>query len=189
MWGKWDSPPSLILNIFTIWTKWVTTPNVCAIYPNSMIYPPLPFYALCPFLSGVILSFNTKCLVMARTTLIPCWSKSLETFSWHSYVYVLEKQHENLNFYGFIISRRIVGGNFQGNACSNFQKICIWTRHDHSTFIRETSSILVAVLRVCLIIISEMLIFEEFSPLKSPLLTTLSKTRALTSRKCFAEAT
>ena len=101
----------------------------------------------------------------------------------------LEKQHENLNFYSFIISRRIVGGNFQGNACSNFQKICIWTRHDHSTFIRETSSILVAVLRVCLIIISEMLIFEEFSPLKSPLLTTLSKTRALTSRKCFAEAT
>ena len=29
-----------------------------------MIYLPAQFYALCPFLSGVILSFNFKCLIM-----------------------------------------------------------------------------------------------------------------------------
>ena len=67
--GKWDCPPCLILNIFTIRTKWATTPNVCVIYPNSMIYLPVQFYALCPVLSGVILIFNTKCLIMPNTTL------------------------------------------------------------------------------------------------------------------------
>ena len=34
-----------------------------------MIYPPVPFYALYPVLSGVILSINTKCLIMPHTTL------------------------------------------------------------------------------------------------------------------------
>ena len=67
--GKWDCPPCLILNIFTIRTKWATTPNVCVIYPNSMIYLPVQFYALCPVLSGVTLIFNTKCLIMPNTTL------------------------------------------------------------------------------------------------------------------------
>ena len=69
LWDKWDSVPCLILNIFTIWTKWVTTPSVCFIYSNNMIYHPVQFYALCPVLSGVTLSFNTKCLIMPRTTL------------------------------------------------------------------------------------------------------------------------
>ena len=35
-----------------------------------MIYLPVQFYALCPVLSGVILSFNTKCLIMPRATLL-----------------------------------------------------------------------------------------------------------------------
>ena len=69
VWGRWDGPPYLILNIFTMWTKWATTPNVRVIYPNSMIYLPVQFYALCPVLSGVILIFNTKCLIMPNTTL------------------------------------------------------------------------------------------------------------------------
>ena len=55
---------------FTIWTKWATTPTVCVIYPNSMIYLPVQFYALYPVLSGVIMIFNTKCLIMPHTTLL-----------------------------------------------------------------------------------------------------------------------
>ena len=69
VWGKWDGAPCLILNIFTISTKWATTPTVCVIYPNSMIYLPVQFYALYPVLSGIILIFNTKCLIMPHTTL------------------------------------------------------------------------------------------------------------------------
>ena len=46
-----------------------TTPNVCVIYPNSMIYLPVQFYALCPVLSGVMLSFSIKCLIMPLTAL------------------------------------------------------------------------------------------------------------------------
>ena len=69
MWDKWDGLPCLILNIFIIWNKWATTPNVCVIFPNSMIYLPVQFNALCRVLSGVILIFNTKCLIMPHTTL------------------------------------------------------------------------------------------------------------------------
>ena len=65
--GQMRQSPCFILNIFTIWTKWVTTPDMCVIYTNSMIYPPVQFYALCQVLSGVILSFNTKFLTMPRT--------------------------------------------------------------------------------------------------------------------------
>ena len=34
-----------------------------------MIYLPVQSHALCPVLSGVILSFNTKCLIMPHATL------------------------------------------------------------------------------------------------------------------------
>ena len=70
VWGKWDGPPFLILNIFTIWAKWARTTNVCVIYPNSMTYIPVQFYALCPVLEGVTFIFNTKCLIMPYTTLL-----------------------------------------------------------------------------------------------------------------------
>ena len=43
LWGKWDSLPCLIVTVFTIWTKWATTLNVCVIYPNCMIYVPVQF--------------------------------------------------------------------------------------------------------------------------------------------------
>ena len=79
LWAKWDSPPRFILNIFTIWSKWVTTPKVCVIYPNSMIYLPVQFYSLSPVLWGVILSFNIKCLIMPYTTL-SFFSKMLRTY-------------------------------------------------------------------------------------------------------------
>ena len=75
--GEWDSPHSLILNIFTIWTEWATTPNVCVIYPDNLIYLPVQFDALCPVLSRVLLNFNTKCLIMPhaalRTALVGCF--------------------------------------------------------------------------------------------------------------------
>ena len=70
LWCKWGIPPSLILNIFTIWTEWAATPKVCIIYPDSMIYLPVQFHALCSVLSRVLLSFNTKCLIMPHATLI-----------------------------------------------------------------------------------------------------------------------
>ena len=34
-----------------------------------MIYLPVQFYALCPVLSGAMLSFSSKCLIMPHTTL------------------------------------------------------------------------------------------------------------------------
>ena len=43
LWGKVDSPPCFILKIFTTWSKWVITYNVCVIYPNRMIYPQYSF--------------------------------------------------------------------------------------------------------------------------------------------------
>ena len=70
LWGKWDSASCLKETIFRIQTEWDTTPNVCVIYPNSMIYLPVQFYALCPVFLGVILSFSIKCLIIPRTTLI-----------------------------------------------------------------------------------------------------------------------
>ena len=62
--GQMRQSPCFILNIFTIWTEWVTSPNACVIYPNSMIYLPVHFHALCPVLSRFILSSNTKCLII-----------------------------------------------------------------------------------------------------------------------------
>ena len=60
---------TLILIIFTLWIELAKTPNICVLYPNSMIYLPLQIYALCPVLSGVIVSFRTKCLIMPNATL------------------------------------------------------------------------------------------------------------------------
>ena len=70
LWGKWDRSPCLILTVFVIWTERATTPNACVIYLSCMIYVSVQFYALCPFLLGVTLSFNTNCLIMPYTTLL-----------------------------------------------------------------------------------------------------------------------
>ena len=67
--GQMRQSPCLKLTIFTISTEWDKTPNVSVIHPNSMTYLPVQFYALCPFLSGIILSFTTNCLIMPHSTL------------------------------------------------------------------------------------------------------------------------
>ena len=66
--GKQESSACFTLTTFKILTGWATTPNVCVIYPNSMISLPVQLYALCTVLSGVILSFRTKCLIMPHVT-------------------------------------------------------------------------------------------------------------------------
>ena len=70
LWGERDSPPCLILTVFTIWTEWAATLNVYVIYPNCMIYVWVQFCALCPDFSEVILSFNTKSFIMPHTMLL-----------------------------------------------------------------------------------------------------------------------
>ena len=45
-------------------------------------------------------------------------SKTFQTYWSHSSVFALEKQPKNLTFHIFFISKRIVGGYFQGNACT-----------------------------------------------------------------------
>ena len=55
-----------------------TTPNVYVIHPNSMIYLPVQFYALRPVLSGAIMSFNTKYLIMPRATLSERYIQNLK---------------------------------------------------------------------------------------------------------------
>ena len=67
------------------------------------------------------------------------WSKTFQFFWFHSFVFPLEKQRINRDFHSFFISKKILGDYFRGNACTHFQKICIWFRHDHSKFIRDTS--------------------------------------------------
>ena len=52
-------------------------------------------------------------------------------------------------FSDFLISKIPFRGYFQGNVCTHFQKICIWTRQKHSGFIRETSSFWVTLLHFC----------------------------------------
>ena len=77
------------------------------------------------------------------------FTRETSIFWLHSSVFALEKQPRKLNFHSFFISKSIVGGYFQGNVCTHFQKICIWIRHDHFKFTRETSIFLVALLGFC----------------------------------------
>ena len=54
-----------------------------------MIYLPVQFYALCPVLSGGILNFSTKCLIVPHATL---------TLPFQSYLFVPLKTSENQRF-------------------------------------------------------------------------------------------
>ena len=65
--------PYLKLTIFTLQIEWDASPNVCVIYPNSMIYFPVQCDALYSVLSGVVFSFRlsvSKCLIMPHATLV-----------------------------------------------------------------------------------------------------------------------
>ena len=90
-------------------------------------------------------TFNETCAITSRkylseTTLsVPILSQKLQYFWSHCSVFALEKLTKKLNFHRFFIPKIIIGGYFQWNVCTHFEKICIWSRHEHCKFIRETS--------------------------------------------------
>ena len=61
--------------------------------------------------------------------------------------FCLDKQHEYLNFQSIFSSNRSFGGYFQWKRCTNFQKICCWTRSNDAKFIKSIWDFLVALLR------------------------------------------
>ena len=52
-------------------------------------------------------------------------SKRFQTFQLRSPVFALEEQSEKLNFESLFTSNKTFGAQFQQNACTIFQKICI----------------------------------------------------------------
>ena len=65
---------------------------------------------------------TSRKFVAEQGIVMPNWSKIFQTFWSHSTIFALEKQPKNLNFHSFFISKRIVGGYFQGNMCTHFRK-------------------------------------------------------------------
>ena len=77
---------------------------------------------------------------------MPNWSKTFKSSGLGFSVVALEKQPKNLNFQRFLTSKRPLGGYFQNNACTNFQKRCNWTRYSDFKLIKSISKFLVALL-------------------------------------------
>ena len=123
---------------------------------------------------------------------IPDLPKKLR-FSWsHSSIFALEKQLKNLNFHRFFISNyrwvlsvKRVHSVLENMYLSKGWVFQIYQRNFH--FLRRTPPLLLN--KIFTLIKSEMLIFEDFLPLKKPLVATLSETCALTFRKYVAEDT
>ena len=59
----------------------------------------------------------------------------------------LTKTTVKSRFWDFFNSKTPFGGYFQAIVCTNFQKIYIWTRQEHSRSIWETSNFLIALFR------------------------------------------
>ena len=75
--------------------------------------------------------------VAGQGAMLPNWSKIIETFRSHSGVFALEKQLKILIFRSLFISNRPFAGYFQWNACTDFQKICSWTRYSDARLIEN----------------------------------------------------
>ena len=99
---------------------------------------------------NVTLAPTSRRCVAEQCTVMPNWSKIFQSFWLDSSVFVLEKQPKNLNFQSFFNSKRPCGGYFQWNACTYFQKIFSWTRYSDAKLIKNSSNVLVALLRFCL---------------------------------------
>ena len=77
---------------------------------------------------------------------------------------------------------------FKKQLLTHFQKICIWTRQEHSRFIWETLNFLVAFLRFCFRKTTVKSKFLEFYLiLRHPLVATFNEVREPTFRKYVAQ--
>ena len=112
------------------------------------------------------------------------WLEMIETFRSHSFGLPLEKEVRNLNFESFFTSNRPFGGYFQWNACTDFQKICSWTRYSDAKFIKKLSNFLVTLLRFCYRKLPKNLNFQS---LFYPFVATFSARHAPTSKKYVEE--
>ena len=124
--------------------------------------------------------FNETCAPTSRKYVseqgigMPNWLKIIQSFRSHSSAFTLEKQPKNQIFQSLFISNRPFAGYFQWNACTDFQKICSWTRYSDvklikkfSTF-RSHSSVFVYEKQ------SKNLNFESFFPLIDSLVATFN---------------
>ena len=82
--------------------------------------------------------------VTLQGIVMPNWSKTFQNLRSHSPVFRLENQPKNRNFQSSFTSKRHFGGYFHWNACTYFQKTCIWTRYSDIKLINKISNFLVA---------------------------------------------
>ena len=87
---------------------------------------------------------TSKKYVAKQGIVMPNWSKTFQTFWSYYSVFDWEKQPKNLNIQSSFTSNSPSGGSFQRNACTDFQKICSWTRYSDATLIKIISKFFVA---------------------------------------------
>ena len=92
---------------------------------------------------------NSRKYVTQQGILMPNWTRTFQAFWLHSSVFVLEKQHKNLNFQSFLPLVGPFGGYFQWNACTYFQKLCSWTRNSNGNLIKNIWNLSVTLLPFC----------------------------------------
>ena len=105
----------------------------------------LKFEFRLPLIDPLLATFNERgaptsrkyvakqCIVMQN------WSKLFQTFRSHPSIFYLKRQPKIQIFQSFFISNRPFGGYFQWNVCTDFQKICSWTRYSDVKSIKNIS--------------------------------------------------
>ena len=94
-------------------------------------------------------TFNETCAPTSRKYVSEPGMKILCNVLVAILLFFFKKQPKKLNFQSFFNSKRIIGGCFQWNVCTQFQKVRIWTYHQQSKFAGETTLILVVLFRFC----------------------------------------
>ena len=118
---------------------------------------------------------------------MPNWSNTFPMFRSHSSVFAIEKLPKSLNFQSLFTSNRPLGGNFQWKACTNFKKICSWTRYSHTKLVENIETFTLHSSVFALEKEAKNLNFESFFTSNRPLVATFNEPRALTSRKYVAK--
>ena len=111
-------------------------------------------------------------------------------FHWlHSSLFAFEKQSKNLILRVFLTLKYPLVATFKKKLRTHFQKICIWTRQEHSRFIWETLNFLVAFLPFCFRkTVKSKILGVFFVPPRHPLVATFKEKCTRSSRKYVSES-
>ena len=146
-----------------------------------------------PLIDPLVDTSNQTRAPMSRTYVfeqaieMPNWSKTFQTLRSHSSIFALEKEPKNLIFQRFFTSNRPFGDYFQWNACTDFQKICSWTRYTDAKLIKTFVTFSQHSLVFAIEKVPKNLNFQSFLHLADTLVATFNETRAPVSRKPVAE--